>query len=84
MCPLDLALTVEHFVELRQRQLLVHRIRFHRFVQGLQSILQLPLEIVKARRGTIDLATHECLLIIGQRQLSLMLHHHVWRKHHVA
>src|SRR5258707_15697459 len=81
---LDLAFTVQHFVELRQRQLLVHRIRFHGFVQGLQSVLQLPLEIVGARRGTIDLAAHERFLFIGQRQFSLMLQHHLWRKHYVA
>jgi hypothetical protein len=81
---LDLAFTVQHFVELRQRQLLVYRIRFHGFVQSLHSILQLPLQLVKARGGAIDLATHERLLVISQRQLSLMLHHHLGREHRIT
>jgi hypothetical protein len=81
---LYLALVVQHFVELRQRQLFVHRTRFHSFVQGLHRILQLPLQFVKARRRAIDLGPHERLLIIGQSQLTLMLHHHLWREHRIA
>jgi hypothetical protein len=84
VCALDLAFTVQHFVELRQCQLLVYRIRFHGFVQGFHSILQLPLQLVKARRRAIDLAAHERLLLISQRQFSLMLHHHLWREHRIA
>jgi len=80
----DLAFTVQHFVELRQRQLLVYRTRLHGFAQGLHGVLQLPLEFVEARRRPIDLTTHERLLIISQRQFSLMLHHHLRWEHHIA
>jgi hypothetical protein len=84
MCALDLAFTVQHFVELRQRQLLVYRIRLHRFMQCFHGILQLPLQFVEARSRAIDLATHERLLLISQPQFSLMLHYHFWRKHRVG
>jgi len=81
---LDFAFRVQDLVELRQRQTLVHRIRFHGFVQDFHSILHLPLQIVKARRGSIDLTLYERLLFVGQRQLSLMLHHQLWREHRIA
>jgi hypothetical protein len=39
----DLALNVQHLVELQKRLLLVHRRRFHRLVQQLRLVLKFPL-----------------------------------------
>jgi hypothetical protein len=74
VCALNLTLAVQNLVELRQRQLLVYRTGLHRFMQSFHCVLQLPLQLVEARRRAIDLAAHERLLLIGQPQFALMLH----------
>jgi len=61
----DLSLAVKHFVELCQRLLLVHWIRFHRFVQSFHGILQLPLQFIETRRSFLNLIPHERLLFIS-------------------
>jgi hypothetical protein len=78
---LDFTFGIQHLVKLRQRQLLVHLITLHGFVQRFHGILKLPLKIIKATGGALLLVPHECLLRIGQSQLALMLHDHVQRKH---
>jgi hypothetical protein len=79
----DLALAVENLIELRQRHLLINGTGFHCFVQCFRRVLQLPLELVKARRGAIDFSAHVGLLLISQTQFSLVLHHHLRREHRV-
>jgi len=76
----DFTFGIENFAELGQRLLFVALIRLHGFVQSFHRILQLPLQLVEARCRPIDLGPHERLLIIGQPQLSLMLHHHIRRE----
>jgi hypothetical protein len=80
----DLTLGVEHFAELRQSLLLIDLRGFHRFMQSFHSVLQLPLKFIEARRGALNLAAHELLLLIRQGQLALMLHDQLGRKHRVA
>jgi hypothetical protein len=78
---LDFTFGVQHFVELRQRQLFVDLITLHGFVQRFHGVLKLPLKFIKAIGGALLLVPHECLLRIGESQLALMLHDHVQRKH---
>jgi hypothetical protein len=78
---LYLAFRVEHFAQLGQRLLLVNLGALHGFVQRFHRVLQLPLELIETRGRALNLAAHESLLIVGQRQLALMLHDHLRRKH---
>jgi len=61
----DRSLAIKHFVELRHRLLLVHRVSFHRFVQSFHGILQLPLQFIETRRSFLNLIPHERLLFIS-------------------
>jgi hypothetical protein len=77
----DFTFSVQHFVELRQRQLLVDLITLHGFVQGFHGVLELPLKLIEAHGCALSLAPHERLLRISESQLALMLHDHFRRKH---
>src|ERR1041384_183751 len=81
---LDLAFSVEDFVELGERLLFVYLRRLHRFVQRFHRVLQLPLQFIKARGRALNLAPHELLLFVSQSQLALMLHDHVRWKHSIS
>jgi hypothetical protein len=76
-----LALTVQHLVELRQRQLLVYRIALHGFMQRFHRISNLPSQLIEPCRRALNHFAQERFLGIGQSQLALMLHDHVRRKH---
>jgi len=80
----DLAFGVEHFVQLRERLLLVDGIRFHRVMERFHRVLQLPLQLVKARRGLLNLGAHESLLFRREIQFARVLHDHLWREHRVS
>src|ERR1043166_1019026 len=80
----DLALSVEHLAELRQGLLFIYLRRLHRFVQRFHRILQLPLQLIEARRRALNLAAHKLFLVVGQTKLALMLHDHLRRKHGVV
>jgi hypothetical protein len=77
---LDFTFALEHFVQLREGKLFVDGIALDRLVQRFHLVLQLPLKFVEARRRSLNLCAHECLLIVSQRQFALMLHDHIgWK-----
>jgi hypothetical protein len=80
----DFTFGIENFAELGQRLLFVDSIRLHGFVQSLHRILQLPLQIVKARRRLLNLVTHKRFLLRREIQFARMLHDHLGRKHRVS
>jgi hypothetical protein len=80
----DFTFALEHFVQLRQGELLVDGIGLDRLVQRLHLVLQLPLKLVEARCRSLNLSAHEYLLIFSQRQFALMLHDHVRREDRIT
>jgi hypothetical protein len=52
---LNLPFVLEHFVELRQCLLLVYRALFHGCLQFFHRVLKLPLQLVEAGGGLVDL-----------------------------
>jgi hypothetical protein len=81
---LNFAFALEHFVQLREGELFVDGIALDGLVQRFHLVLQLPLKFVEARRRSLNLAAHECLLIVSQRQFALMLHDHIGRKDRIT
>jgi hypothetical protein len=80
----DLPLTVEDLIELRQGELFIHRAGFHRLMQRLGRILQLPLELVEAGGSAINLPPHVGLLLIREPQFTLVLHDHIRWEHGIG
>ena len=80
---LNLAFSIQNFVELRERLLFIYLRSLHRCVQRFHRVLQLPLQFVEARGGPLNLAAHELLLLVSQTEFALMLHDHVGRKHRI-
>jgi hypothetical protein len=80
----DFTFTLEHFVQLREGELLVDGIALDRLVQRVHLILQMPLKLIEARRRSLNLSTHEYLLIFSQSQFALMLHDHIGRKDRIT
>src|SRR6185436_17721574 len=84
MQTLDFTFALEHFVQLREGKLFVDGIALDRLVQHFHLVLQLPLKFVEARRRSLNLSAHECLLLVSQRQFALMLHDHIGRKDRIT
>jgi hypothetical protein len=81
---LDFTFALEHFVELREGELLVDGIAFDRLMQRFHLVLHLPLKFVEARRRALNLSAHKCLLIVSQREFALMLHDHIGWKNRIT